>query len=325
MIVACTVSFNSSVIIEKTIDSLLSQSFLVDKIVIADNCSNEENKARLKSYLDKSPTIDIIWLNKNSGGAGGFYEAMKYAKEQYDPDWYWLMDDDAYPNPNCLEILLEQQKQLDNVGFVAPVIWGIDNQKYQLYHPRKEQGKANKFSAIAETIGELNPVEIIDIDAFVGPLISKEAVNSCGLPRPGYFLEGDDMDYTFRITRQFKGYLIKTAQINHKDLIIANGINPGMWWKQYYSYRNPIIFAKYNYHGTKKRRYIFNHLLFASKQIIKMYLDNRYKGYRLFRSKLLIKGILDGLKRKEGIVVVPSEYKQSLTDMEMKMKSHIKR
>ena len=324
MIIACTVSFNSSIIIEKTIDSLLSQSYPVDRIIIADNCSNDENKERLKSYQEKSDKIKIIWLKENTGGAGGFYEAMKCAKEEYNPDWYWLMDDDAYPDADCLEKLIEYQKQLDNVGFVAPVIWGVDNQKHQLYHPRKRKGNELRFVAVAEAIDELRPVESIDIDAFVGPLISKKAVECCGLPRPGYFLEGDDMDFTFRITRHFNGYLLKSAQINHKDLFIANGINPGIWWKQYYSYRNPIIFAKYNFIGFEKTRYIISHLVFALKQIIKMYLDNRYRGYRVFRCKLLIKGLIDGLRRQEGIVVIPSEYKKTLSKHEEKMKGYQK-
>ena len=322
MIVACTVSFNSSKIIEKTIDSLLSQTYPVDKIVIADNCSNAENKKRLTTYLEKSSKIDIVWLQENTGGAGGFYEAMRYALDHYNPEWFWLMDDDAYPNVDCLEILIDQQQQLTKVGFVAPIIWGIDNKKHQLYHPRKKKEKGNKFVAVAETIEDLKPIETIDVDAFVGPLISREAVRICGLPRPGYFLEGDDTDYTFRITRQFNGYLIKAAQINHKDLVAVNGINPGMWWKQYYSFRNPIIFAKNNFIGAEKTKFIINHLIFAFKQIVKMYLDNRYRGYRLFRCKLLIRGILDGLKGREGIVIVPFEYKKELADLEMKLKGN---
>lgn len=320
MIVACTVSFNSSEIIKKTIDALLRQTYPVDRIVIADNCSNDDHKRRLASYKDKSGKIDIVWLNNNGGGAGGFYEAMKYAKEKYNPDWYWLMDDDAYPEDDCLNVLMGSQEDLKNVGFVAPIIWGLDNEKYQLYHARRATSKAYQFVRVSNSHEQLKPIEHIDVDAFVGPLISRKAVEQCGLPRPGYFLEGDDTDYTFRITRKFEGYLIKEAQINHKDLVIANGINPGMWWKQYYSFRNPILFAFYNLGGLERTKAICSHLFFASKQIIKMFIDKRYRGYRRFRCKILMRGLIDGLHRKEGAVIKPAEYKQSLSVLEQRMK-----
>ena len=320
MIVACTVSYNSSKIIEKTIDALLRQSYPIDKIVIADNCSTKDNKERLASYKEKSNKIDIIWLNNNGGGAGGFYEAMKYASERYDPDWYWLMDDDAYPEDNCLSILISKGSSLNNIGFVAPVIWGVDNKKHQLYHARKINQQKYRFEMVCDSFNNLKPVEEMDVDAFVGPLISKRAVKACGFPRPGYFLEGDDIDYTYRITRSFNGYLIKDAQINHKDLVIANGINPGMWWKQYYSFRNPILFAYYNFEGIEKVKAICSHIKFAIKQIIKMYLDRRYKGYRLFRTRILFKGLIDGMCKTEGIVIKPAEYKKALNNVEKRMK-----
>lgn len=320
MIIACTVSYNSSEIIENTIDALLRQTYPVDRIVIVDNCSTDENKKRLSLYRNKSPKIDIVWLNSNGGGATGFYEAMKYAREQYNPEWYWLMDDDAYPEDDCLRILMDRQEKLDNVGFIAPIIWGLDNKKHQLYHARKSTSKPYRFERVADSYEKLNPVEQIDVDAFVGPLISNVAVKACGFPRPGYFLEGDDTDYTFRITRKYKGYLVKDAQINHKDLVITDGINPGMWWKQYYSFRNPILFAKYSFSGIKRIRAICSHLGFANKQILKMYLDSRYRGYRIFRSRILLKGLIDGIRKKEGIVIKPEEYKESLLNLEAKMK-----
>ena len=320
MIVACTVSYNSSDIIEKTIDAILRQTHSVDKIVIADNCSTDIHKEKLASFMNKSSKIDIIWLNSNGGGAGGFYEVMKYTRDKYKPDWYWLMDDDAFPEDDCLRILLEKQNQIHNIGFVAPVIWGIDNKKHQLYHARKTTLKKYQFEKISDSYDKLNTIERIDVDAFVGPLISNKAVEKCGFPRPGYFLEGDDVDYTYRITREFNGYLIKEAQINHKDIVILNGINPAMWWKQYYSFRNPIIFAFYNLSGLERLSAICSHLKFGMKQILKMYFDKRYKGYRIFRGKILLKGLTDGIRKKEGLVVKPAEYKQALQKLEAAMK-----
>lgn len=46
-------------------------------------------------------------------------EAKKLA-----PDWYWLMDDDAYPRKDCLETLLDTGKELPDAGGLCPLSTG---------------------------------------------------------------------------------------------------------------------------------------------------------------------------------------------------------
>ena len=252
-VVVITVTYNSSESLRKTIQAVLRQTIDIDKIVIADNCSNFENKQKLREIESLSDKIEILWLESNTGGAGGFYMGMKYALENFSPKWYWLMDDDAYPDDKCLETLIEYSKKLNNVGFVAPIIWGIDNKSYQLYHPRKKaKGLVYKFKPVADTFEALVDVQQIDVDAFVGPLISCDAVKACGLPRPELFIEGDDTDYTFRITRKYYGYLIKKAKMNHRDITNQGEIHPKSWWKNYYWYRNTMLFQLQNLKGISR-------------------------------------------------------------------------
>lgn len=315
-VVVCTVTYNSSTLLKKTIESVLNQTFPVSNIVIVDNNSSEEHKTKLKEYEKISDKIHIVWLDKNTGGAGGFHESMKYALNNYDPDWYWLMDDDAYPDDDCLERLIEESRHLDNVGFVAPVIYGIDNDKYQLYHARVRRGYIYKFKAISDSIAKLDDVEKIDVDAFVGPLIPRAVVMDVGLPRAEYFIEGDDTDYCYRITCKYNGYLTKKTKMNHKDIVITDGINPGGWWKQYYWYRNSILFAHFNLKGIHKVISIAHFLAFAYKEKGKMFLDERYRIYRQFRWKILKKGLIDGLNCLAGPQLLPADYKKQLEDFE---------
>ncbi len=320
-IVVCTVTYNSSKLLEKTIQAVLSQSEPVDHIVIADNNSAKEHRDRLREYEKLSKKITILYLEKNTGGAGGFSAAMKYARDIYDPDWYWLMDDDAYPEEACLEKLLVKSRELDQIGFLAPVIYGIDNEKYQLYHARVRRGFIYKFNSISDSFDSLKEVENIDVDAFVGPLIPREAVKECGLPRAEYFIEGDDTDYCFRLSQKYKGYLIKTAIMYHKDLAEVNGINPGGWWKQYYWFRNSILFAHYNLKGFHKWISILHFLAFALKQKWKMGKDPRYDGYREFRWNILRKGLMDGVRKKGGPLLLPADYRTKLELWEKEMRS----
>lgn len=323
MIVACTVSYNSSVIIKKTIEALLDQTYPVDRIIVVDNNSMDSEKKRLATYQAKSDKIEFIWLDENVGGAGGFFCGMKYAKEKYSPDWYWLMDDDAYPDNSCLETLLKHVGENERVGFLAPVIWGINLNKHQLYHARVRKRRMYKFKPVATNFLELDDKQHIDVDAFVGTLISKEAVNKCGLPSPGYFIEGDDTDYTFRISRELPCYLIKKAQINHRDLTSPRGINPDGWWKQYYWFRNSILISKNNLRGYQQLLGVLGFIIFGIRQIINLIFDNRYNGYKFFRSKILIRGLVDGLKGKDGKIIDPVKYKQQLERYQNKRKMRL--
>lgn len=318
-VVAATVTYNSSESLKKTIRALLNQTYVIYKIVITDNNSNEGNKTNLREIQSWAPEkIDIIWLNNNTGGAGGFYESVRYSRDRYDPDWYWLMDDDAYPDENTLEVLISKISKLDNVGFVAPVIWGIDKKAYQLYHARKQKGLICKFDMVADSIDTLPDILKIDVDAFVGPLISKNAVKLCGLPRAEFFIEGDDTDYTYRITRLFNGYLVKDTKMNHRDLPSNQGDNPSGWWKQYYWFRNSILFAKYNLKGLSKFLSIIHFLLFAYKYKCKIRREAKSAPYFQFRWSILKEALIDGLRGHSGASLLPVDYKKQLQEWESK-------
>lgn len=322
-VVALSVTYNSSDNLKKAVTALLNQTVCVDKIVVADNNSNALHKEKLQEISRMASNIEIIWLQDNTGGAGGFHAAMKYAKEQYDPQWYWLMDDDAYPEPDCLEKLLKYKEQSSNIGILAPVIYGIDKNQYQLYHPRVKRGNSllNTYYPISNDFSELKDVERIHVNAFVGPLVSAVAVQTCGLPRAELFIEGDDFDYTYRVSQKFDVFLIKEAKMNHRDIMINTElINENGWWKTYYVYRNLIMFSLNNLTGLSKYLTLAHTIGSAYKQKIKMHRDPRYKGYVAFKWNLMRKGMLDGFRRKGGCVLAPEEYRKILEEHKESLK-----
>lgn len=135
-VAAITVTYNRTRTLEKCIDALLNQTRPVDHIIIADNHSCEEEQEKIRKIAAKSHKIKLLFLDENRGGAGGFEAGMREAKK-LSPDWYWLMDDDAYPRKDCLETLLDTGKELPDAGGLCPLIYGIDLKHYQLFHHKK--------------------------------------------------------------------------------------------------------------------------------------------------------------------------------------------
>lgn len=313
-VIAITVTYNRIDKLINTVKSLENQEKEVDKIIIVDNCSNEKNKEGLRIIEKNSDKIEVIWLEENLGGAGGFYIGMEHALEKYDPNWYWIMDDDAYPTNNCLFELMKYKEKLKDIGFLAPAIYGIDNKKYQMYHHKLlSKYKVNDITAV-DDYNSLKEITNIEANAFVGPIFPRNVIKELGLPDKDLFIYGDDTEYTYRITRKYKGYLIKNAIINHQDPpYVGKVVAPSAWWKEYYMFRNRFLFVnkfeKNLFNKSIAKIYLILHL---AKRILATMIKNHYKNYRKIRVNILSKAILDGINNKSGKTIDPVEYMKSL-------------
>ncbi len=311
-IVAITVTFNRVHTLENTLRALLNSSRKVDAIVVSDNCSNRENQERLKQLVaelsSKECPIYVVWLSDNLGGAGGFEAGMKFAKENLDPDWYWIMDDDAYPRENTLENLLKH-KTLPKLGALLPVIYGVDWKEYQLYHAKTMYKHLTKEKPKFQSIEEMQAVNEVDADAFVGPLFPKKVVDSCGFADGSLFIYGDDTEYTTRVHQKYKLYLIRDAVIDHNDPPKAGDVfSYKTYWKLYYTVRNRILLAmKYN-KGLKKILafgYLTKDFLW---QVGYSLVRKNLGKSRFLRLQMVCKAYLDGLAGQKGKTVDPVKF-----------------
>lgn len=313
-VVAITVTYNRTRTLERCLNALLKQTRFVDAIIIIDNNSCLEEKERLKQIVEGQENIHILWMEENLGGAGGFEAGMRECREKYDADWYWIMDDDAYPRENCLEVLLKARTELPESGYLAPLIYGVDLHEYQLYHHKYLRGLIYKNVPVAKKYAELESVSRVDANAFVGPLISKEAVRKVGIADGSLFIYGDDTEYTFRISRKMESYLIKGAIIDHQDPPLSeNYLDPKAWWKEYYSYRNQYFMIRefQSYKILKPFAYVALTLPIL-KLMIAAAIKHKYRGLHSIRVRLLMKAISDGLCNRRGKTLDPAEYNRVL-------------
>lgn len=314
-IVAVTVTFNDYEYLKKALFALRKQTMPLYKIVVVDNYSRQELREQLKTEEDK--LVKVLYLDSNLGGAGGFEEGMRYASEKYNPDWYWLMDADAYPAQNCLENLLKNREAYSNIGILAPLIYGGDLQEYQLYHHKKMVNFLARDIAMYDRYEDIPYTSLIEADAFVGPLVSKIAVDRLGIADGSLFIYGDDLEYTYRVSREFDVVLVKDAIINHRDQPV-NGIQkPNNWWKDYYMYRNRIVFVK---KFGKSFVHKFLGISFVMLRCMKQYLLSfslpYSRGIKELRRRVLLQGIRDGLRSITGKTVDPQVFRSEVENEE---------
>lgn len=267
MVFIVIVTFNRLSLVDNLISLILNQSFLNFFIVIIDNGSVDGTVDTLKiKYKEDLGKIKFIKMEKNIGGAGGFYEGIKYVFEQ-SAEYIWMMDDDGYPAVNCLEKLYTTllEKKLDAI---SPLQININNHN-QLAFPiwlNKKQIRGHVDQIPQDTF--LNQ----EANLFNGLLIHHSVVEKIGLPRKEFFIRGDEVEYTKRFLKNnIKFGTLTSAKFYHPSddaervsclfgqMIIRDAHSD---FKNYYMFRNravafiedgnasllPLDFIRYSYY-----------------------------------------------------------------------------
>ena len=219
-VVAIVVTYNRLKMLKKCIFALQSQNYSCD-ILVVDNASNDGTKEWIVSNFSNG---ELIYFNteKNIGGAGGFNYGIKKAID-LDYKYVWLMDDDCIVNNDSLEKLMNADKMLggpQNYGYLSSVVLWIDGTECKM---NRQKYKNN--IVIISNCGTNNVVKV-DQSTFVSILIPAITIRKVGLPIKEFFIWGDDIEYTRRITIRNKipSYMINDSFVVH-EMKCNNGSN----------------------------------------------------------------------------------------------------
>ncbi len=286
-VAAVVVTYNRKALLLENIESLLNQTFsnLLD-IIVVDNASTDGTKEALEKYINNN---EIIYKNTgaNLGGAGGFSFGVRTAVEA-DYDYLWLMDDDTIPQEDALEVLLKAKNQLkENFGYLSGnVLWKdgtpclMNNQKH--------------FNKVVDIVSSTNEFVPVTQSTFVSLFMPSKIVKKVGLPIKEFFIWGDDVEYTRRISiiHKLPCYCVKNSIVKH--LMNENtGSNiaidvPERIGRYRYAYRNE--FYTYKLVGIKGLLYYFAKCGFNIVRIIFKSENNKME-----RLKVLLSAMIEGM------------------------------
>lgn len=102
------VTFNSAGYIEDCLDSVISQSYPVEKIIVIDNNSNDCIKDVVSHYAN----VYFVQNNINSGFVGGHNQGLNYAKT----DYVLVLNPDVILDKYYIEHIIEFMKLNEKVG-----------------------------------------------------------------------------------------------------------------------------------------------------------------------------------------------------------------
>ncbi len=129
--------YNSERYINKTLDSVLAQTYKLIEIVLVDDCSTDNTEQLINEYTEKHDNITYYQLKKNSGAAIARNKALELAKGRY---FAFLDSDDLwYPQKINKQLTLMKQK---NISICYTAIEMIDE------NDRLIKGKRNVLEKV---------------------------------------------------------------------------------------------------------------------------------------------------------------------------------
>lgn len=294
-ICAVVVTYNRKELLLECIESLLNQSYKLDKIIIIDNNSTDNtHEYLLENRILQNKIIKYIKLDENIGGAGGFNKGIEIAYKENKYDWVWIMDDDTIPNNNSLELLLLGKDVIsENISFLCSKVIGPKNEEMNIPNISKSVGE-NGYKLWMKYLNE----SIIQVESatFVSVLIKVDAIKKVGLPWRYFFIWGDDIEYTSRLSRYYgPGYIIGKSIVVHKrfnakNITIVDEENTDRIKFYEYKYRNDIFIARE--YGELKNK-IATICIIPLKDILKIIMSS--SKYKINKIGLIIKSVFSGI------------------------------
>lgn len=283
-ILAIVVTYNRKELLLENIRALLGQSYDNFNILIIDNASNDGTQESIKQF--ESSKIKYLRLEKNVGGAGGFSVGIKEATQQ-GYEYAWIMDDDTIPTKEALKSFVKKVKFLKNeFSFLCSVVKFNENEICNMNIPTIHKKWIMEYPKIHKNLIK------VESCSFVSCFINLKFVFEIGLPIEEFFIYGDDIEYTLRLSNKTSAYIDIDSIVLHKmksnantDVITADKEKIG---RVFYTYRNRFYLAKKK--GTKQ---VIKYITGYSINIVKILIKS--KDNRLKRMYYMTKGFFVGI------------------------------
>lgn len=300
------VTYNRLTCLKNVIQGLDNQSYPIEKILVFDNNSEDGTIDYLKNngffeYDDfKNNKSKLFYQSQeNIGGAGGFSEGVKLA-QNLAVDYIWIMDDDVYPDEDCLKNLITNMEE-NKVDVAIPKRKGKGFQdkvctKFILNNPFKYLSSQQK---VLKRVSE-NKNYFVEDMSFEGPIISKELTLKVGEPNLGYFILFDDSDYARRLLEKSKILYVASAILNRQLELKSAGNGNQYNWKDYYYIRNNILFNR-KYGMNWAVRNIGPYFLLLGQFYRALKRGNFENDF-----KIVLRAWIDGMRGIEGKTVHPN-------------------
>ena len=235
-ILAVVVTHNRRSLLSRCLDNLLAQTRQPNQILVVNNASSDGTVEMLEQR-----NIPFI-TQENLGSAGGWYRGIQHALD-HRFDAVWLMDDDGFPDAGALRLL--EVALLPGIACAASVVVREDLPTHFVFPlPVLNASDMPIIWGRVRKLVTMNELRAASPDGtypfahfFNGSLVSMDAVRQVGNVDCDFFMNGDELDYLYRLRKAGKVISVLDAIHYHPD----QSQRPYTPVKVYYFVKNSLV------------------------------------------------------------------------------------
>lgn len=211
-VVAIVVTYNGEPWIRKCISSIVGDHTVDLKVLLIDNCSQDNTVSIVKSEF---PGISVVELDSNLGFGKANNIGLQYAMEDA-YDFIFLLNQDAWIARGTIGDLVRLQQDRDEYGIISPIHLTGDGEKLdglfgKYISPPSCPGLYS--DALLGKLEKLYETKFVNAAAW---LISRRCLNIVGGFDPIFPHYGEDSEYVLRgLNRGFKIGVTPTVFVCH--------------------------------------------------------------------------------------------------------------
>lgn len=291
------VTYNRLSKLQNALECYDKQTMPFRTLIVVDNNSTDGTREFLETWKMESSAYDrhVIYLPENVGGSGGFYAGEEYALT-LNPDWIYISDDDAYPDPDVMQRFYNFQAQHcdEKISVISTTVTFIDRDII-LGCRKHVKVEDNQLMMNYATVNDYKSSYFeCDCISYVGAFLSASALREVGLVNKDFFIYQDDTEHSIRLSKYGKMYCVPSMIVVH-DSIPATQMKEDdiqkILWREYYAVRNRLFLLLTHYPSIGKAE-----LMRDIREI------NSHRNSSLSPvSKMALAGIYDALRGKLGI------------------------
>lgn len=215
-VVGVTATFRRPEELKRLLTSLPDAGPALRALVVVDNAGD----AVTHQLCNESPIpVEYHAPGSNLGCGGGLHTGERLALEKFGGQLthLWILDDDAVIMAGALDTLLDAMAQGD-ADAVYPLV--VDAEGQLGWFPGLTEPE--KFRAVRQPQTPEQFVASCSDEPVpfswcpgVALLVSRRALDEFGLHRTDYWVRGEDLEYSLRITHQRRGLYVPRARVLH--------------------------------------------------------------------------------------------------------------
>jgi GT2 family glycosyltransferase len=283
-VVAVVVTHARRDLLRECLTALQGQTRPPDGIVVVDNASSDGTAEMLR---EEFADVYVLRSDVNQGSAGGFHDGVRSAAPE--SDWLWLLDDDTVARPDALEQALGALERLPpgpRPCLLASRVEWTDGRPHPTNLPIFERRDAGDLVASVE-----RGVLPLRATSFVSMFVHRRAVEQYGLPDKEFFYQVDDIDFSARILRHERGFLVTASVVEHRTARPQGPSSDADPARFYFHARNTIWMLRGQSWDAREKPYHVWFLLTTSARLLHR---NRLSPASL---SSLARAVRDGLRR----------------------------